>query len=396
MLRLRWNWMSGIVFPALIFLLVLQGCGDFCLFCDGDEDGDGDGGGDGSGQTCESPFLGLDAYQIASNVTLIDTFPQQSGQDDTLSLAVVPGGMSFTYAAGGSARPGDVLLADQQGSAIFVYEFPGPVRRTLLAGVSSISGMALFRKKVGTASFDLLFFTDKRRNALYIYDLTGTSVPSGVANPFPITNLMIRSAFFQSPAALAVGEVDDRAVLFILNDNGTNSSVRRLSVDLRTWQPESPATVATSTTSARRLADLAFFQPGDTLFVSKKVEEGAGGVSGWVYKIPQASSRSSPVLLDSAQAFIESTLNVSGLALAPSNTTGTAAGLLVLQEGSGTEQVLQFDTVSGAFQSAFSLASDFQFPRSVEYDCASKRLLLTDVPLNDELVRSLFSALPFQ
>lgn len=378
-----------VAFFALILGLVLPGCGDFCLFCDGGENGNGDGGGNGSGQSCERPFPGLDAYQIASSVTRIDTFSQRSGQDDTLSLAVVPGGMSFTYDnENGSAEPGDVLLADQQGTAIFVYEFPGPVRRTLLSGFTHVSGLALFHKQVDSASFDLLFFTDKRQNTLYIYDLTGRSVPVGLANPFPITNVLIGSAFFQSPAALAVGEVDDRVVLFILNDNGANSSVRRLSVDLGTWLPESPATVATSATSGLRLVDIGFFQPADTLFVSKKVEEEAGAASGWVYTIPQASTRGSAVNLDSARAFLESTLSVTGLAVALSNTTGTSMQLLVLQEGGGTEQVLQVDTVSGKVPFSLTLDSDFQFPRAIEYDCINRMLFLTDVPLNDELPRS--------
>jgi len=378
---------------ALICLLAFQGCGDFCLFCDGDGSDNGDGDGNGSVQTCESPFLGLEAYQNAASVTLLDTFSQQSGQDDTLSLAVVPGGMSFTF-DNGTEQPGDVLLADQQGNTIFVYEFPGPSRRALLTGFSNVSGMALFHKQVESDTFDLLFFTDKRQNTLYIYDLTGTSVPAGVANPFPITNNpIIGSNFLQSPAALAVGEVDSRVVLFILNDNGTSSSVRRLSVDLVTWMPESPATVATSTESRRRLPDIVFFQQTDSLFVSKQVEEGFG-VFGWVYRIPDASSRGTAVDLNSATALIEINQNATGLALGLTNTTGTVANLLLLQEGTGFEQVLQFSTINGELESAFTLDSSLQFPRAIEYDCTNRRLLMTDVPLNDDVDRSFFEALP--
>jgi hypothetical protein len=255
--------------------------------------------------------------------------------------------------------------------------------------------MALFHKQVDSDTFDLLFFTDQGQNTLYIYDLTGTSIPAGLANPFPITNNpIIGSNFLQSPAALAVGEVDDRVVLFIHNDNGTSSSVRRLSVDLATWVPESPVTVATSTESIRRLGDIVFFQQTDTLFVSKQVEEGGGGVFGWVYRVPDASSRGTAVDLNSATALIQINQNATGLALGLTNTTGTVANLLLLQEGTGFEQVLQFNTVNGELQSAFTLDPAFQFPRAIEYDCTNRRLLMTDTPLNDDVDRSFFEALP--
>jgi len=183
-------------------------------------------------------------------------------------------------------------------------------------------------------------------------------------------------------------------VLFIHNDNGTSSSVRRLSVDLATWVPESPVTVATSTESIRRLGDIVFFQQTDTLFVSKQVEEGGGGVFGWVYRVPDASSRGTAVNLNSATALIQINQNATGLALGLTNTTGTVANLLLLQEGTGFEQVLQFSTINGELESAFTLDSSLQFPRAIEYDCTNRRLLMTDVPLNDDVDRSFFEALP--
>ncbi|MEW6440098.1 MAG: hypothetical protein AB1640_04105 [bacterium] len=254
--------------------------------------------------------------------------------------------------------------------------------------------MALFHKQGEPDNVDLMFFTDQGQDTLYIYDLTGTSIPTGLENPFPITNLTIGSSFLQSPAALALGELDDRVVLFVLNDNGPGSSVRRLSVDLSTWMPESPETIATSTEPSRRLSDIAIFADADALFVSKRVEEGAGGVFGWVYRIPDASSRGTALDLNSAAALVEIAQNATGLALGFTNTTGTVADLLLLQEGSGVEQVLQFSTV-GALQSAFTPDPSFQFPRAIEYDCTTRRILVTDVPLNDDVDRALLEALPF-
>jgi len=111
-----------------LFIPVLAGCGDFCLFCDGNGGGNG-GNGNGSEEICDNVFPGLQSFQLVGSEDIIDTFAQgedQEDQDDRLSLAVIPKGMSFSYppnVENQSAVAGDVILADQQADTIFIYDF---------------------------------------------------------------------------------------------------------------------------------------------------------------------------------------------------------------------------------------------------------------------------------
>jgi hypothetical protein len=374
-----------------LFIPVLAGCGDVCLFCG---DGGGGGGGNGNGTTtlCDRPFPGAGAFV---QVDTIDTFAQQESQDDRLSLAVIPNGMSFEYGTSKrTAQPGDLLLADPQASSIYVYEYPSKTRQTLLTGSNDVTGLALLHQEIATGTYaDFLFFTVKADNTLYIYDLTGS------ADPVPITNQLLKSFFggsdfFESPTALAVSADAAKAVVFVLNDNGTNSSVRRLYVNLTTGAPASPLTIGTMTESSRRLVDLAYYHETDALFVSKKTE-GEELAVGWVYRIVNASDRTGSVNLNPDSTFISGSGAPTGLTAAFTNTTGTTADLLVLTEGDG--RVLQYDISSGGNAVDFFLfGAVSQFPVAIAYDCTHRRLVVTDVPFNVDFVRTVFEAFPSQ
>jgi hypothetical protein len=377
-----------------LLIPLLAGCGDYCLFCDG-QGGGGGGGGNGTEQVCDNVFSGLAAYQAALNLAVVDTFQEPRVADDRLSLAVVPNGMSFKYGTNRTADPGDVILADQQASDIYVYEFGTPeTRRSLGAGVGGVSGVALLRYTIDTdTDADLLFFTVEAENTLYIYDLAGST------DPVPITNQVLRSFFggrdfFESPTALAVSADAENAVVFVLNDNGTNSSVRRLSMSLPIPIPDTNSlqTVATMTESSRLLVDIAFFAQTDTLYVSKKTE-GEQLTVGWVYRIVNASDRTGSVNLNPNSTFIAGGGAPTGLTAAFTNKTGTTAALLVLTEGDG--QVLQYDIASGGSpENAFFLGDVSVYPLAIAYDCTNERLVMTDVPFNPDISRTFFEAFP--
>jgi hypothetical protein len=382
----------------------LSGCGDFCLFCDG---GGGGGGGGGQERTaeagdviladqfadnifiyeypsdtkrvllpgfddvsglalyssneeeeCDNPFAGLVAYRNGgNNLDTLDTFDQQAGQPDRLSLAVVPKGMSFTYGT-------DEIEAD-----------PGTI--------------------------DLLFFTVNTEDTLYIYDLTGANVPAGFDNPFPITNgdlrLLFDSDFLQSPTALAINPDAGTATLFVLNDKEDESSVTRLSVNLTTWAPTSSQIIATMTEAGWRLFDIAYYDQADELFVSMKTEGQAGG-AGRVLVIPQATTRTTPFTLasESTTAFVAQDYHITGLTAAPTDDQPGPASLLSLRANQ-LGQAEQFDIDQGGNpEDIFGFSTVSQFPEALAYDCTKERLLITDVPFNNDIDRTFFEAFPSQ
>ena len=382
---------------------VLVGCGDYCLFCDGQ--GGGGGGGqertaeagdviladqfassifiyeypsneqrsllsdfeDVSGlalysseaeETCDNPFPGLVAYQDGgNNLDTIDTFDQEDGQPDRLSLAVIPKGMTFPYGT-------DQTEPEQ-------------------------------------TTTELLFFTVNTEDTLYIYDLTGATVPDGSENPYPITNDDLSTDFFQSPTALAIDSDGNTATVFVLNDNGDESSVKRLSVDLGTWPPVSESTpthtLATMSKNDFRLVDIALLSQTDTkaLFISKKLTEGVGG---WVYRISDPSASTETVDLDEAAFFIQRPQRVTGLTVASTTEAGTSADLLLLKENINEDQVEQYDPDVGGEtpEVAYTPSTAYDFIQTIEYDCTNERLLMANVPFNDDIDRTFFEATPTQ
>ncbi len=390
------GWLACCLF---MLLPVLAGCGDYCLFCDDDNGGGGGGGkertaepGDvilanpisggifvyeysdeqqrsllsgfegvsglalysGSAEeTCDNPFAGLAAYQGGgNNLHSIDTFAQQNGRSSRLSLAVIPAGMTFPYGT------------DQTGSE--------------------------------ETSTDLLFFTVDTEDTLYIYSLNGAEVPEGSENPSPITNNDLGTDFFQSPTALAaVHSEGDTEILFVLNDNGTGSSVRRLSVNLTDWSPSSPQTIATMEETGWRLFDIAYYEETDELFVSMQTEDQAGS-GGRILVIPDATGRTTPVTLesDSSTAFVAQAYQITGLAVAPTELQPGPGSLLAMRTNQ-LGQAEQFDIVRGGNPEAvFNFSLFYQFPESLAYDCTNERLLMTDVPFNVDIDSTFFEALP--
>jgi len=309
--------------------------------------------------------------------------------------------MSFEYGTPErTAEPGDLVLADPQASSIYLYEYPSTTRQTLLTGYDDVTGLALLHQEIATDTYaDFLFFTVNTEDTLYIYDLTGTTIPTGFPNPFPITNSILNALFgggdfFESPTAVAASADSGTATVFVLNDNGTDSSVRRLHVNLTTWVPASPLTIGTMTESGRRLVDLAHYGETDALFVSKKVVEGLG-IAGWVYRIANASDRTGSLNLDSATAFIAQPRSFTGLAVAATNQAGTSGDLLVLREVLGMAE--QYDIGLGGDPEAFlDFSLLFQYPQTIGYDCTNRRLVITDVPFNDDFDRTLFEVFPSQ
>lgn len=385
-----------------VLIPVLVGCGDYCLFCEGQGSGGG-GNGNGSEEVCDNVFPGLGAFQQVFENDIIDIVlrVQEQGVDDRLSLAVIPKGMSFSYppkVENQSAEAGDIVLADQQADTIFIYDFSeSNAQRGFLTDYDQVSGLALLHQEVDpTPTYDLLFFTVNTDDTLYIYDLTGTSPPSSLVNPFPITNSLAGRGFFVSPTALAVHVDDDIATVFILNDKQGNSSVRRLSVDLTTWVPGAPQTLATMDGDVYRLVDIAFSSQTDTLFISKKITNGVGG---WVYKIDNASVSTRTVDLDTAAFFIQRGLRVTGLTVALTNKTGSTSDLLLLKENIAEYQVEQYNPAVGGqtLEAVYTPTASFDFLQAIEYDCTNERLLMTDVPSNPiGTVRTFFEAFPIQ
>jgi hypothetical protein len=380
-------------------IAVLVGCGDYCLFCDGQGSGGG-GNGNGGEEVCDNVFPGLEAFQQVFQEDIIDTFSQVQGADNRLSLAVIPKGMSFSYPPNienQSAVAGDVMLADQQADTIFIYDFSkSNAQKSFLADYDQVSGLALMHQVVDpTPTYDLLFFTVNTDATLYIYDLTGTSTPSIVVNPLPITNDLAGSGFFVSPTALAVSSDGNTATVFVLNDKEGNSSVKRLSVNLTTWAPSSPRTLATMKRTDFRLVDIAFSSETDTLFISKKITNGVGG---WVYKIANASETTRTVDLDTAAFFIQRAQRVTGLTLALANKAGTTSDLLLLKENIAEFQVEQYNPAVGGQtpEAVYTPTTAFDFLQAIEYDCTNKRLLITNVPFNADFDRTFFEAFPTQ
>jgi hypothetical protein len=396
------NLSSWLACCLCLLLTLLAACGDYCLFCEGQGSGGGGNGGSGE-EICDSAFPGLAAYGLILEDGIIDTISQEQDADDRLSLAVLPKGMAFSYPPDldtQSAVAGDVILADQQDETIFIYDFDqSNAKRAFLTDYGQVSGLALLHvEEEGGPTYDLLFFTVNVQDSLYVYDLTGSSPASIVGNPFQITNELAGSGFFESPTALAVHMDQDTAALFVLNEKEGDSSVKRLSLDLTlpAWIPSATRTLATMNTSNHRLVDLTIDSQTDTLFVSKKLI--IDGVGGWVYDIPNASTTTQRVNLDTADFFIQRGQRVTGLTVASTNKTGTTSDLLLLRENIAEAQVESYDPGVGGQtpESAYTPTSDFDFLQVIEYDCTNERLLMTDVPFNDDRDRRFFEAFPTQ
>ena len=83
--------------------------------------------------------------------------------------------------------------------------------------------------------------------------------------------------------------------------------------------------------------------------------------------------------------------NFTGLAIAATNKEGTGADLLVLRDTDGS--VEQYDTLVAGEAEAVSLFGALsQFPQAVAYDCTNERLVVTDVPFNNTILRTFFEA----
>ena len=201
-----------------LFIPLLAGCGDFCLFCDGNGGGNG-GNGNGSEEICNNVFPGVDKLEQVNLNNVIEEIANGTRNRNRLSLAVIPKGMSFEYGnLNLTANPGFVVLADQLASSIYVYDEPDQDQTVLLTGFDDVSAVALLHQKIGeTTDADLLFFTVQSENTLYIYDLTGSEEPSPITNEDLAQVFQEPGGFFESPVAIAVSADSGEAVIFVLN-----------------------------------------------------------------------------------------------------------------------------------------------------------------------------------
>ncbi len=384
---------SGSVVSWLCVLLtLLVGCGDYCLFCDGQGGGGGNGG--ETEEICDSVFSGVADYQAALNINTIQTFTETRDENDRLSIAVVPKGMSFDYGSNLTANPGYVIVANQLDDDMFVFDEPGQNQTVLLSGFSGVSGVALLRQQRTDETYvDLLFFTVETNDELYVHDLAGSESPSAITNEDLNDVFTEPGDFFESPTAISVSGDSEEAIVFIVNDNGADSSVRRLHVDLDSLDPNSARTIATNTVTSRPLRDIAYFAGTDALFVSKRTVDEIPLV-GWVHRISDAADRTSQVVLDTDSGFIQDARAFSGLTVAFTNAEGTTADLLVLREVDGS--VEQYDTVGqGTLEGAFFFGATAPYPGAVAYDCTNERILVTNIPFDQQdSRRPLLEALP--
>jgi hypothetical protein len=323
---------------------------------------------------------------------VIQEFDNGTRNENRLPLAVIPKGMSFEYVSNRTANPGDVVLADQLGGSIYVYDESGGDRTDLLTGFDGVSAVALLHQETAQDTYvDYLFFTVQSENTLYIYDLEGSEEPSPITNQ-DIDDVFEESGdFFESPVAIAVSADSDEALIFVLNEDETGKgSVRRLHVNPGTQGLVSGKTIGTKNVSSRPLIDIAYLEDTDALFVSKK-SFGEESANGWVYRIANASDRTGSVDLDSVSPYIEALRSLTGLAIAPTNKEGTTADLLVLREIEGS--VEQYDTlVAGDVEAVSFFGALSQFPQALAYDCTNERLVITDVPFNLTIARRFFEA----
>jgi len=378
-----------------VFLLLISCCGDFTLFPYG-------GGGEEPEfpevlPGCEKVFAGLGDYAgLAEQIG--DPF-ENSADNNRISLAVVPAGMTFTYTDNGTktAAAGDVILADEGGNSIYVYDYSSSERYVLLSDdeYSGVTGLVLLQAEIDEVNYSFLFFTIRSSAYLYIYDLKGVHIPA-YSNPLPVETSHHKAV---APTSLALGVNGTQGVLFILDDNGSDSQIVRVFVDLSTFLVTSTS-IASMGNASHQLFDMAYLQSQDYLFVSKRIRSNVTGNYGWVYRISSAADRTiSQGLDDNGDAFASwDASNMTGVALAYEDTTSKTAALLVLLEREGNNQLLQYDTLTaGAPESQLTVVNDvggfFSGLTTVQYDCSHERILLANVPFNTSSSKSFLQLL---
>lgn len=353
-------------------------CGDFTFFEDGGNGGDGNGGG-GSNEVCPHVFTDLFDFFAAAQLS------PEGALTYPAAVAVVPPGMSFTYNSL-QAKPGDVLVADREKGKIYLYPKGSAPSEMLTA--QAPAGLALFAWDDGLDEEDeiqLLFYSSATRNSIYIADLAGTLFGAG-APQVEVTNAALGSTLLLEPTALAAFGNQDQASLFVLNRNGGQpgrQSVVRIRVSLTATPNYSTATVARNFTNLR---DLAYYRARDWLFFSQSNLEDLQAPR--IFRITNATADQPAVLDESAGAvpFIEDPLvatNPVGLALAPLDSDGDPAALLVTQPLNNLYAFLDYEADSGLYRSALAtLDSLLDQPVAIAYDCTNQRILFTNVPQN--------------
>ncbi len=377
--------MSIILRFLAVFLLLISCCGDFTLY----PYGGGGGGGDDDDDVlpgCEQTFSGVGNY--ASLAEQIGEQFDNSAENNRISMAVVPAGMTFTYVYNGTktAVAGDVILADQGGNSIFVYDSSSDERYVLLSDdkYSGITGLVLLQAEIADENYSLLFFTIRSSAYLYVYDLTGEHLVDA-GNPLPPFETSDHKAV--EPTALALGVIGTTGVLFVLDDNGSDSQIVRVSVNLSTFNVTSTS-IASMGNASRQLFDMAYLQSEDYLFVSKRMSSAVVGNYGWIYRITNAADRSTSQGLDDTDDVFASrdAVNMTGVTLAYEDATATEAALLVLLERAGTNQLLQYDTSTAGAPAELSVQDSgggyFSGLMAVQYDCSNQRILLADIPVH--------------
>lgn len=351
-------------------------CGDFTLF-EGSGGGGGNGGG-GSNEVCPNVFTDLTGSFTGAQLS------PEGALTHPAAMAVVPPGMSFTYNSL-QAKPGDVLVADREKGKIYLY--PEGAAPSEMLTVQAPAGLALFAWDDGLDEEDeiqLLFYSSATRNSVYIADLAGTLFGAG-QEQVEVTNAALGSTLLLEPTALAAFGDQDQASLFVLNRNGGQpgrQSVVRIRVSLTATPGYSTTTVARNFSNLR---DLAYYRARDWLFFSQSNLEDLQVQR--IFRITNATATQPMILDESAGAvpFIEDTVvkNPVGLALAPLDSDGDPAALLVTQPLINLDAFLDYEADSGLYRSARgALDTLLDQPVSIAYDCTNQRILFTNIPQN--------------
>jgi len=373
--------------------LLLFSCGDFTLFPDGIGPPPGPEPEPGT-RECDRPFQGLGLYKESTESLLA---PDLERLQRPAAVAVLPQGMSFSFNPEGTTRTatasaGDVLVADLDTHKIYAYLFntQGALtsREVFPADARTLGGgLALYVEEVELQG-------EKQRVQLLLY--TGTS-PAGASNLF--LHLVSEAAdsanvtkipqdinglpgltTFQGAGPVAVGRDDTRRAVFIADARPPElggHSVYRISLLIQEGipVPEGMTLLADGFTD---IQDVGFSNQTKAVYLTEFV--GSTNHS-TVHRVVSALTRSVSVTKSDLTVFVpdQRLTRSTGLALFPTDRTGTTEALLVLSQ---PRQIAlqQFDVLTrDKIEDHLQLANpDLLYVRQdVAYDCTNAAIFMT-------------------
>lgn len=360
---------------------LMLSCGDFELW--GERNQGGGSGPEPTPQECDNVFPGLPYPAVSQETTLFG---------EPLALAVVPKGMSFSFTSSGlgtvSVQPGDLLLADREDGAIYLRKYSAPAAQQgvipFKEGLKDPGGIALFQLEVtgvggGTATYNLLFYsqTDSNRaseKGFVTVEIPGTSISVEVNATVPLN--------LAQATSLAVGSSGSTTGLFILGDR---SKVIRVGVTVASGVPliQGSHTLLQGTT-ASSYREVAFFQGTGDLFVIQSTIPLETDVIPAIFRIQNAVTENGTITNPKADISSASftTLTPTGMTLAFQTQDEASAYLLVMNRGTGSDQIQQFNAATGIeVAGTYSPVGINRYLTAIAYDCTNSRLFMTDSPI---------------